>query len=53
MAAKKDPVSDIVAMLSHEAPERRVAAAIVLGELKAKGTPVLRGLSAADNSRTT
>ena len=35
-------IDKIVALLKSEAVERRIAAAIVLGEIKAKGTPVHR-----------
>ena len=43
--AAKNPVDTIVKMLADPAPERRVAAAIVLGELKAKGPEVIKGLA--------
>lgn len=43
--AAKSPVDTIVKMLADPAPERRVAAAIVLGELKAKGPAVIKGLA--------
>ena len=32
-------IDKIVGLLSSDAVERRIAAAIVLGEIKAKGTP--------------
>jgi HEAT repeat protein len=40
-------IDKIVALLKSEAVEGRVAAAIVLGEIKAKGTPVLDALADA------
>jgi HEAT repeat protein len=43
--AAKTPLDTIVKMLADPAPERRVAAAIVLGELKAKGPEVVKGLA--------
>lgn len=43
--AAKTPVDRIVAMLEDAAPERRMAAAIVLGELGAKGPAVVKGLT--------
>jgi HEAT repeat protein len=43
MAAKSD-VDRIVKMLEDEAPERRMAAAIVLGELRAKGPSIIHAL---------
>ncbi len=43
--ATKTPVDQIVKMLEDAAPERRMAAAIVLGELKAKGPAVVKGLA--------
>ncbi len=42
--AQKSPVELIAAMLRSEAPEKQIAAAIVLGELGAKGPEVLGGL---------
>ncbi|MEC7521058.1 MAG: HEAT repeat domain-containing protein [Myxococcota bacterium] len=42
--AGKSPIDRIVSMLEHEAPERRMAAAIVLGELKPKGAAVVKAL---------
>lgn len=42
--AAKNPVDRIVAMLEDPAAERRMAAAIVLGELGAKGPAVVKGL---------
>ena len=41
----KSPVDRIVAMLADEAPERRLAAVIVLGELAPKGAAVVDGLA--------
>jgi HEAT repeat protein len=40
------PVDRIAAMLASDAPERRIAAALVLGELRAKGPSVVRALVA-------
>ncbi|MGE0789973.1 MAG: HEAT repeat domain-containing protein [Sandaracinaceae bacterium] len=40
----KSPIDRIAEMLSDEAPERRLAAVIVLGELKAKSSSVQDGL---------
>ena len=42
--AGKSPVDRIVKMLEDEAPERRMAAAIVLGELRPKGAAVVQAL---------
>ncbi|UJR86172.1 HEAT repeat domain-containing protein [Sandaracinus amylolyticus] len=42
----KSPIDEIAQLLTHEAPERRIAAAIVLGELKARGPEVIKGLVA-------
>ncbi len=42
----KDPTDKIVALLADASVEKRIAAAIVLGELKAKGPKVLEGLVA-------
>lgn len=39
-----DPIDRITALLTDEAPEKRIAAAIVLGELRAKGPKVVQGL---------
>lgn len=44
MAGGRSPIDDIAKLLSHEAPERRIAAAIVLGELKSRGPEVIKGL---------
>jgi hypothetical protein len=44
--AAKNPLDRIASMLSDEAPERRIAAAIVLGELGHKTGPVVDGLTA-------
>jgi hypothetical protein len=38
-------IDKIVGLLSNSAVERRIAAAIVLGEIKAKGTPVVDALA--------
>jgi HEAT repeat protein len=38
-------IDKIVGLLSSDAVERRIAAAIVLGEIKAKGTPVIDALA--------
>ncbi len=38
-------IDKIVGLLSSDAVERRIAAAIVLGEIKAKGTPVVDALA--------
>lgn len=43
----KSPVDRIVAMLSSDEPEKRVAAAVVLAELKPKGANVVRALASA------
>lgn len=43
----KSPIDRIVAMLSAEDPERRVAAAIVLDELRPKGAKVAKALGGA------
>lgn len=43
----KAPVDRITEMLSSDALEKRIAAAIVLGELRAKGTAVARALTSA------
>ena len=48
----KDPTDKIVALLSDTSVEKRIAAAIVLGELQAKGAPVLAGLVAMLESDT-
>jgi HEAT repeat protein len=42
--AGKSPIDDIAKLLSHDAPDRRIAAAIVLGELKARAPEVIKGL---------
>ncbi len=39
-------LDQVVKLLSHEGADRRIAAAIVLGELRAKGPDVLKGLTA-------
>jgi hypothetical protein len=44
--AAKNPLDRIASMLSDEAPERRIAAAIVLGELGYKTSAVVDGLNA-------
>ncbi|MDQ3032745.1 MAG: HEAT repeat domain-containing protein, partial [Myxococcota bacterium] len=44
MAAGKSPIDDVAKLLMHDAPDRRIAAAIVLGELKARGPEVVKGL---------
>lgn len=43
--AQKTPVELIAAMLTSDLPEKRIAAAIVLGELGSKGPEVLSGLA--------
>ena len=43
--AKKSPIDRIVAMLGSDEPEKRMAAAIVLGELKVRGPAVTEGLA--------
>src|SRR5947207_12266297 len=40
-----DPVSRIVGLLSEEEPRKRIAAAVVLGELGVKAPPVISALS--------
>ena len=40
----RNDIDRIAAMLDDDAPERRMAAVIVLGELKAKGPKVSAGL---------
>lgn len=50
--ATKDPTKKIVALLSDESVEKRIAAAIVLGELKAKGPDVIAGLADMLDSET-
>jgi HEAT repeat protein len=40
----QNPVDKITRLLDDDAPEKRIAAAIVLGELKAKGPKVVQGL---------
>jgi len=42
--APKSPVDRITELLTDDAPEKRIAAAIVLAELKARGPAVTRGL---------
>jgi len=42
-----NPIDRIATMLSSDAPDKRIAAAVVLGELKAKTPGVVRGLAAA------
>jgi HEAT repeat protein len=44
MAGGKSPIDEVAKLLSHDAPDRRIAAAIVLGELKARGPEVVKGL---------
>ena len=44
--SRSDPVARIVRMLDDDAPERRMAAAIVLGELRVKSAAVRRALLA-------
>ncbi len=44
MAAAKSPIDQVAKLLMHEAPDRRIAAAIVLGELGARGPEVVKGL---------
>lgn len=46
MSGAKSPIDAIAKLLHHEAPERRIAAAIVLGELGSKGPEVVKGLVA-------
>lgn len=46
MATTKSPLADVVRLLSHEAPDRRIAAAIVLGELGVKAADAVAGLRA-------
>src|SRR5947207_758220 len=41
-----DPVSRIVGLLSEEEPRKRIAAAVVLGELGVKAPPVISALAA-------
>ena len=41
------PIDRIVALLASDAPEKRIAAAIVLGELKARGPKVVSALAAS------
>ncbi|MBW2525849.1 MAG: HEAT repeat domain-containing protein [Deltaproteobacteria bacterium] len=43
----KSPIDRIVAMLSSDEPEKRVAAAVVLDELRPKGAQVVRALAQA------
>lgn len=43
-------IQKIAKLLAHEAPERRIAAAIVLGELRAGGVEVIDGLVALATS---
>lgn len=43
----RSPIDRIVALLSSEEPEKRVAAAVVLGELRPKGARVVRALAGA------
>jgi HEAT repeat protein len=50
--ATKDPTKKIVGLLSDESVEKRIAAAVVLGELKAKGPGVHEGLVAMLESDT-
>jgi HEAT repeat protein len=50
--ASKDPTKKIVALLSDEDVEKRIAAAIVLGELKAKGPEIYAGLAEMLTSET-
>ena len=40
----KSPLDEVARLLLHEAPDRRIAAAIVLGELKARSPSVVKGL---------
>src|SRR6185295_18906356 len=40
----KTPIERIAALLSDEAPEKRIAAAVVLGELGSKDPEVIAGL---------
>jgi HEAT repeat protein len=41
------PIDKITKLLSSDAPEKRIAAAIVLAELKPRGAPIVKALGAA------